>query len=150
MRPAANPRRWTALAVIALAQFMVIADTSIIGVALPDIRADLGFSPGDLSWVFNAYVIAFGGLLLLGGRLSDLLGAKRVFTAGWAILAVASAVAGLAETTGVEIAARAVQGAGAAFIAPSALTLLMMLFGHDPKELTRALALYGAAALDGR
>ena len=76
MQPAVNPRRWTALAVIALAQFMVIADTSIIGVALPDIRSDLGFSPEDLSWVFNAYVIAFGGLLLLGGRLSDLFGSQ--------------------------------------------------------------------------
>ena len=80
----AHPRRWTALAVIALAQFMVIMDTSIIGVALPEIQADLGFTPDSLSWVFNAYVIALGGLLLLGGRLSDLLGAKRMFSAGWA------------------------------------------------------------------
>src|SRR5215207_2886766 len=149
MQPAVNPRRWTALAVIALAQFMVIMDTSIIGVALPEIQTDLGFSPEDLSWVFNAYVVALGGLLLLGGRLSDLLGAKRVFTAGWAILAVGSLAAGLAESSGVEIAARGVQGIGAAFIAPSALTLLMMLFGSDPKELTRAFAIYGAAAPAG-
>jgi MFS family permease len=145
----ANPRRWTALAVIALAQFMVIMDTSIIGVALPEIQADLGFSPGDLSWVFNAYVVAFGGLLLLGGRLSDLFGAKRLFLAGWAVLAAGSLAAGLAETTSVEIAARAIQGVGAAFIAPSALTLLMMLFGHDPKELMKAFAVYGAAAPAG-
>src|ERR687896_136563 len=145
----ANPRRWAALGLIALAQFMVIMDTSIIGVALPEIRTDLGFGAGDLSWVFNAYVIAFGGLLLLGGRLSDLLGARRVFTAGWAILAGASLVAGLAETTGVEIAARAAQGAGAALIAPSALTLLMMLFGSEPKELMKAFAIYGAAAPAG-
>src|SRR3954454_15629901 len=103
----AHPRRWTALAVIALAQFMVIMDTSIIGVALPDIQADIGFTPESLSWVFNAYVVAFGGLLLLGGRLSDLLGAKRVFAAGWVVLAGASLVAGLAGSTGVEIAARA-------------------------------------------
>ena len=116
MQPAVNPRRWTALAVIALAQFMVIMDTSIIGVALPDIRADLGFSPEDLSWVFNAYVIAFGGLLLLGGRLSDLFGAKRLFAVGWAVLAAGSLAAGLADSTGVEIAARAVQGAGSALI----------------------------------
>src|SRR5215212_7998670 len=149
MPPAVNPRRWTALAVIALAQFMVIADTSIIGVALPDIRADLGFSPEDLSWVFNAYVVAFGGLLLLGGRLADLFGAKRLFAAGWAILIVGSLAAGLAQSTGVEIAARAVQGAGAALIAPSALTLLMMLFGSNPKELTKAFAVYGAAAPAG-
>src|SRR4051812_25518242 len=145
----ANPRRWAALGLIALAQFMVIMDTSIIGVALPEIRTDLGFGAGDLSWVFNAYVIAFGGLLLLGGRLSDLLGARRVFTAGWAILAGASLAAGLAETAGVEIAARAAQGAGAALIAPSALTLLMMLFGHNPKELMTAFAIYGAAAPAG-
>ena len=145
----AHPRRWTALGLIALAQFMVIMDTSIIGVALPEIQTDLGFSPEDLSWVFNAYVVAFGGLLLLGGRLSDLFGAKRVFTAGWAILALASTAAGLAETTGVEIAARAAQGVGAALIAPSALTLLMMLFGHEPKELMKAFAIYGAAAPAG-
>ena len=149
MPPTANPRRWTALAVIALAQFMVIMDTSIIGVALPDIRADLGFSPEDLSWVFNAYVIAFGGLLLLGGRLSDLFGAKRLFSIGWAVLAAGSLGAGLAGSTEVEIAARAVQGAGAALIAPSALTLLMMLFGHNPKELMKAFAVYGAAAPAG-
>jgi EmrB/QacA subfamily drug resistance transporter len=145
----AHPRRWSALAVIALAQFMVIMDTSIIGVALPEIQTDLGFSPGDLSWVFNAYVVAFGGLLLLGGRLSDLFGARRLFLAGWAVLAAGSLAAGLAETAGVEIAARALQGVGAAFIAPSALTLLIMLFGHDPKELMKAFAVYGAAAPAG-
>jgi EmrB/QacA subfamily drug resistance transporter len=149
MQPAVNPRRWAALAVIALAQFMVIMDTSIIGVALPEIQTDLGFSPEDLSWVFNAYVIAFGGLLLLGGRLSDLLGAKRVFAAGWVVLTAGSLAAGLADSTGVEVAARAVQGAGAALIAPSALTLLMMLFGHEPKELMKAFAIYGAAAPAG-
>src|SRR5919106_3271596 len=147
--PSAHSRRWSALAVIALAQFMVIMDTSIIGVALPEIQTDLGFTPGNLSWVFNAYVVAFGGLLLLGGRLSDLIGAKRLFLAGWAILAAGSLAAGLAETTGVEIAARAVQGVGAAFIAPSALTLLMMLFGSNPKELMKAFAIYGAAAPAG-
>jgi EmrB/QacA subfamily drug resistance transporter len=145
----ASPRRWSALAVIALAQFMVIMDTSIIGVALPEIQSDLGFSPEDLSWVFNAYVIAFGGLLLLGGRLSDLLGAKRVFGAGWLVLAAGSLAAGLAGSTGLEIGARAVQGAGAALIAPSALTLLMMLFGSNPKELMKAFAVYGAAAPAG-
>jgi EmrB/QacA subfamily drug resistance transporter len=149
MQSAPHSRRWTALAVIALAQFMVIMDTSIIGVALPDIRADLGFTPGDLSWVFNAYVIAFGGLLLLGGRLSDLFGAKRLFALGWGVLAAGSLAAGLADSTGVEIAARAIQGAGAALIAPSALTLLMMLFGNNPKELMKAFAVYGAAAPAG-
>ncbi|MEU5529215.1 MFS transporter [Micromonospora chersina] len=142
-------KRWWALGLIALAQFMVIMDTSIIGVALPRIQADLGFSPENLSWVFNAYVVAFGGLLLLGGRLSDLLGARRMFAAGWSILLIGSAAAGLADSVAVELAARAVQGAGAALIAPSALTLLMMLFGAEPGQLTRALALYGAAAPAG-
>jgi EmrB/QacA subfamily drug resistance transporter len=145
----AHQRRWAALAVIALAQFMVIMDTSIIGVALPEIQADVGFTADSLSWVFNAYVIAFGGLLLLGGRLSDLLGAKRVFGLGWLVLIVGSLGAGLADDTGVQIAARAAQGAGAALIAPSALTLLMMLFGANPKELTKAFAIYGAAAPAG-
>src|SRR5215211_3817258 len=145
----AHSRRWAALAVIALAQFMVIMDTSIIGVALPEIQTDVGFTPDSLSWVFNAYVVAFGGLLLLGGRLSDLLGAKRMFSVGWAVLAGGSLAAGLAETTGVEIAARAAQGAGAALIAPAALTLLMMLFGSEPKELMKAFAIYGAAAPAG-
>jgi EmrB/QacA subfamily drug resistance transporter len=142
-------RRWWALGLIAAAQFMVIMDTSIIGVALPQMQADLGFTQQNLSWVFNAYVVAFGGLLLLGGRLSDLFGARRIFATGWAVLLVGSAVAGLAGTVGVELAGRAIQGAGAALIAPAALTLLMMLFGSQPRELTKALALYGAAAPAG-
>ncbi len=142
-------RRWWALGLIAAAQFMVIMDTSIIGVALPKMQTDLGFSSGDLSWVFNAYVVAFGGLLLLGGRLSDLLGARRVFAAGWAVLLGGSVVAGFATGVAAELIGRAVQGVGAALIAPAALTLLMMLFGSNPKELTKAIALYGAAAPAG-
>ena len=144
-----NPRRWWALAVIALAQFLVIMDTSIIGVALPEIQQALDFSQSDLSWVFNAYVIAFGGLLLLGGRLSDLYGARRVFLSGFAILTGASLLTGLAESSQVLLAGRALQGLGSALIAPAALTLLMVLFSHEPKELTKALALYGAAAPAG-
>ncbi|MDQ4049631.1 MAG: MFS transporter [Actinomycetota bacterium] len=149
MSSQADNKRWWALAVIALAQFITIMDTSIIGVALPDIQRTLGFSQDGLSWVFNAYVIAFGGLLLLGGRLSDLFGARSVFVTGWTILIGGSLLAGLAESTSVEIAGRAVQGAGAALIAPAALALLMTLFGREPKELTKALALYGAAAPAG-
>jgi EmrB/QacA subfamily drug resistance transporter len=146
--PAAS-RRWWGLAVIAAAQFMVIMDTSIIGVALPQMQGELGFSQENLSWVFNAYVIAFGGLLLLGGKLSDIFGARRVFSVGWAVLLAGSVVAGAAGNVGVELTGRALQGAGSALIAPSALTLLMMLFGANPKELTKALALYGAAAPAG-
>ncbi|MFC9466726.1 MFS transporter [Streptomyces coelicoflavus] len=144
-----SPKRWWALAVLATAQFMVIMDTSIIGVALPEMQKDLGFSQGDLQWVFNAYVIAFGGLLLLGGRLSDLLGARRVFTVGWTVLIGGSVVAAAAQTAWVEVAGRAVQGVGGALIAPAAMTLLMTLFAHDPKELGKAMALYGAAAPAG-
>ena len=147
--PRAASRRWLGLAVIAAAQFMVIMDTSIIGVALPKMQADLGFSPENLSWVFNAYVIALGGLLLLGGKLSDALGARRVFSAGWVVLIAGSLLAGLAGSPSAELAGRAIQGAGSALIAPSALTLLFMLFGSNPKELTKALAFYGAAAPAG-
>jgi EmrB/QacA subfamily drug resistance transporter len=134
---------------IAAGQFMIIMDTSIIGVALPQMQADLGFSQQGLSWVFNAYVIAFGGLLLLGGRLADLFGARRIFALGWTVLLAGSVAAALANTAPIEVAARAVQGAGAALIAPSALTLLMMLFGQQPKEMAKALAVYGAAAPAG-
>jgi EmrB/QacA subfamily drug resistance transporter len=137
--------RWLGLALIAAAQFVVIMDTSIIGVALPDIQAELGFTPESLSWVFNAYVVAFGGLLLLGGRLSDLLGARKIFITGWVILALGSVLAGAASNVGLEIAGRAIQGGGAALIAPAALSLLMALFGGT-KDLPRAFAVYGAAA----
>jgi EmrB/QacA subfamily drug resistance transporter len=149
--PAGAPssRRWLALGLIAAAQFMVIMDTSIIGVALPEMQRDLGFSPEGLTWVFNAYVVAFGGLLLLGGRLSDLFGARRIFGTGWAILAAGSLAAGLATDPTMELVGRAVQGAGSALIAPAALTLLFTIFGASPGELTKALALYGAAAPAG-
>ena len=144
-----NPRRWWALAVLAAAQFIVIMDTSIIGVALPEIQRALGFSQAGLSWVFNAYVIAFGGLLLLGGRLADLAGARRVFLLGFAGLTAASLLAGLAWSDDALLLGRALQGLGSALIAPAALTLLMVLFGHDPRELTKAFAFYGAAAPAG-
>ena len=92
--PSPSPLRWRALVTLATAQFLIIMDTSIIGVALPDMQQSLGFDPSDLSWVFNAYVIAFGGLLLVGGKLSDIFGARRIFTAGFWILTVASLFAG--------------------------------------------------------
>lgn len=145
----AQSRKWLALGLVALAQFMVIMDTSIIGVALPQMREDLGFTQENLTWVFNAYVVVFGGLLLLGGRLSDLFGARRMFGLGWLILLIGSALAGAAANVPVELVGRAVQGVGAALIAPAALTLLMMLFGSTPRDLTRALAVYGAAAPAG-
>ncbi len=143
--PLSPAKRWFGLVLIATAQFVVIMDTSIIGVALPDIQRDLGFTPESLSWVFNAYVVAFGGLLLLGGRLADVFGARKIFVLGWLILIAGSLLAGAASTIGLEIAGRAIQGAGSALIAPAALTLLMMLFGGTP-HLPKAFAVYGAAA----
>src|SRR6187431_3290479 len=144
-----DPRRWWALSLLCAAQFIVILDTSIIGIALPAIQTHLGFTAEGLSWIFNAYVIVFGGLLLLGGRLSDLFGARRLFMLGWVTLAAGSLVAGLAGSEAVELTGRAIQGAGSALIAPAALTLLFTIFGATPKELTKALALYGAAAPAG-
>ena len=149
MQSAVNPRRWWALVVLAFAQFIAIMDTSIIGVALPDIQGALGFSAEGLSWVFNAYVIAFGGLLLLGGKLGDLFGARNVFAAGLVALTAGSLAAGLADSEAVELIGRAAQGVGAALIAPTALSLLVGLFAHDPGELTKALAVFGAAAPAG-
>lgn len=148
----ASPRgnaRWWGLTIIAFAQFMVIMDSSIIGVALPQMQTDLGFTPNTLSWVFNAYVIALAGLLLLGGRLSDLFGPRRMFATGWVILGVGSLVAGFAGDVPTELIGRVLQGAGSALIAPAALTMLMMLFGSNPRELTKAMAFYGAAAPAG-
>ena len=135
-QPRASPgsRRWLALALIAAAQFMVIMDTSIIGVALPKMQARPRLHPGGLSWVFNAYVVAFGGLLLLGGRLSDLFGARRIFGIGWVVLAVGSLIAGLAGSVGRRARrARASRAPASALIAPAALTLLMMLFGSTAR-----------------
>ena len=143
--PLSPAKRWLGLALIATAQFVVIMDTSIIGVALPDIQHDLGFTPESLSWVFNASVVAFGGLLLLGGRLSDAFGARKIFALGWIILIAGSLLAGAADSVALELAGRAVQGAGSALIAPAALTLLMMIFGGTP-DLPKAFAVYGAAA----
>lgn len=141
-------RRWAALAVICAAQFMVIMDTSIIGVALPGIQKDLGYSASGLQWIFNAYVILLGGLLLLGGKLSDLFGPRKIFMTGFGILTGASLLAGLAWSEASMNIGRALQGVGSALIAPSALTLLMSMF-TDPKELGKAFGFWGAAAAAG-
>ncbi|MDO1449224.1 MFS transporter [Rhodocytophaga aerolata] len=141
-------KRWTALFLLCTAQFMVIMDTSIIGVALPAIKEALGYSQANLQWIFNAYVIFFGGLLLLGGRLSDLFGARKIFSAGFLILTVASLLAGLAWSEASMNTGRALQGFGSALIAPAALTLVMSMF-TDPKELGKALGFWGASAAAG-
>ncbi len=141
--PTLDPKRWRALALLCAAQFIVILDTSIIGVALPAIQSDLGFSDEGLSWIFNAYVIAFGGLLLLGGKLADVFGARRIFLSGFAILTAASVLAGLAESQTVLLTGRSLQGVGAALIAPAALTILMRMFGGQPADLAKPSA-FGA------
>lgn len=141
-------KRWSALFLLCTAQFMVIMDTSIIGVALPAIKADLGYSQSGLQWIFNAYVIFFGGFLLLGGKLSDLFGARKVFMWGFVILTLASLLAGVAWSDGALNTGRALQGLGSALIAPSALTLVLSMF-TDPKEVGKALGYWGAAAAAG-
>src|SRR5919205_2026468 len=139
------PRRWTALILLCAAQFVVVLDASIVNVALPSIGTGLDFSEENLPWVVNAYVIAFGGFLLLGGRAADLLGRRRVFMAGLLIVAVASLAAGFAANQGQLIAARAAQGLGAAIISPSALSIVTTLF-KDGAERNKALGAWGAVA----
>jgi EmrB/QacA subfamily drug resistance transporter len=141
----AHDRRWEALVVLSLANFMVILDTSIIGVSLPSIQRALDFSVQDLSWVYNGYVIAFGGLLLLGGRAADHWGRRRTFAVGFGIFSVASLLAGLADAPGVLIAARALQGLGAAITVPAALSIVTSIF-MGTSEFNRAMAVWGAAA----
>ena len=140
--------RWLALAVLAVAQFMVVLDVTIVNVALPAIQADLHFSVDGLQWVVNAYTLAFGGLLLLGGRVSDLLGRRRMFLVGLALFATASLAGGLATTSGMLVAVRAVQGIGAALLSPTALALLTVTFPAGP-ERNIALGVWGALAAIG-
>ena len=144
-----DPRRWLALFLLCTAQFLVILDTSIVGIALPALQRALGFDAAGLQWIFNAYVIAFGGLLLLGGRLADLFGPRRLFGVGFVILTLSSLVAGLAQSATTLLVARAAQGAGAALIAPAALSMVMALFAARPPELRKALGFWGASAAAG-
>ena len=146
--PVPYSKRWSALFLLCTAQFIVIMDTSIIGIALPAIKTDLGYSQSGLQWIFNAYVILFGGFLLLGGRLSDLFGARKIFMWGFAILSAASLLAGMAWSAAALNTGRALQGLGSALIAPAALTLVLSKF-TDPKELNKALGFWGAAAAAG-
>ena len=141
-------RRWSALALIVTAQFMVILDVAIVNVALPSIKSDLGFSETNLQWVISAYAILFGGALLLGGRLGDLLGRRRLFIAGLALFATSSLLCGLAWSEASLIGFRAVQGLGGALLAPAALSLLMTTFAEG-RERNLALGIYGAASGSG-
>ena len=146
--PTKPDRRWSALALIVTAQFMVILDVAIVNVALPSIKTDLDFSPTNLQWVISAYAILFGGALLLGGRLADLLGRRRLFVAGLALFAASSLACGLAWSEGSLISFRAVQGLGGALLAPAALSLLMTTFAEG-RERNLALGIYGAASGSG-
>jgi EmrB/QacA subfamily drug resistance transporter len=143
-----DTKRWLALAVIVAAQFMVILDVAIVNVALPSIKRDLGFSEEGLQWVITAYAILFGGALLLGGRLADLLGRRRLFIAGVALFTVTSLLSGLAWSAGSLIVFRAAQGLGGALLAPAALSILMTTF-QEGRERNIALGIWGAASGSG-
>ncbi|MEU0412334.1 MFS transporter [Streptomyces griseorubiginosus] len=147
-RTGEDPRRWWGLVVIALAQLMVVLDATIVNIALPSAQQDLGMSDGNRQWVITAYTLAFGGLLLLGGRIADLVGRKRTFVIGLVGFAAASALGGAATGPGMLFAARALQGVFAAVLAPSALSLLTTTF-TDPKERGKAFGIYGALAGSG-
>src|SRR2546430_4688839 len=147
-RPTDSTRRWSALALIVTAQFMVILDVAIVNVALPSINPDLGFSQPSLQWVVAAYAIFFGGALLLGGRLADLFGRRRLFIAGLVLFAATSLLCGIAWSEGSLIAFRAAQGLGGALLAPAALSLLMTSFAEG-RDRNLALGIYGAASGSG-
>src|SRR5215471_7067171 len=156
-RPAAERRisdlrrgesRWFRLVVIALAQLMVALDATIVSIALPSTQSALHVTDADRQWVITAYTLAFGGLLLLGGRVADYVGRKRTFLAGLAGFAAASALGGSASSFTILVAARALQGAFAAVLAPTALALLAVTF-IEPRERAKAFAVYGAIAGSG-
>lgn len=141
-------KRWPALILLCLGELMIVLDTTIVNVALPSIQADLHFSETALVWVVNAYMLTFGGFLLLGGRLGDLYGHRRLFLAGIVLFTLASLACGLANTQGLLIAARAVQGLGGAVVSAVALSLIMALF-TEPAERARAMGVYGFVCAGG-
>jgi EmrB/QacA subfamily drug resistance transporter len=140
--------RWLALIVLCLGDLMIVLDTTIVNVALPSIRDDLGFTETSLAWVVNAYLLTFGGFLLLGGRLGDLFGQRRMFLAGIALFTAASVVCGLSTSQGMLVAARAVQGVGGAVVSAVALSLIMTLF-TEAAERTKAMGVFGFVMAGG-
>ena len=140
--------KWVVLVLVCLAQFMVVLDSTIVNVALPSIQLDLGLSEANLQWIVNAYALVFGGFLLLGGRAGDLIGRKRLFLAGLVIFTVASLLNGLAVNEGMLIGSRALQGLGAAFISPAALSIISTTFAEGA-ERARALGVWAAIAIGG-
>ena len=145
---ATSNRKWLALALLCTVQFMVVLDIAIVNVALPSIQTDLGFSQENLQWVISAYALLFGGFLLLGGRAADLLGRRRVFLVGIVVFSVASLLSGIAWSEGSLIAARALQGLGAAIISPAALSILTTMFAEGSERNT-ALGAWGAVGAFG-
>ena len=143
-----NRSRWLALLVLCLGDLMIVLDVTIVGVALPSIREDLGFTETSLAWVVNAYLLTFGGFLLLGGRLGDLFGHRRLFALGIGLFTLASLACGLSTSQGVLIGARAVQGLGAAVVSAVALSLMMTLF-LEPAERAKAMGIFGFVASGG-
>jgi EmrB/QacA subfamily drug resistance transporter len=140
--------RWLALIVLCMGSLMIVLDSTIVNVALPSIRTSLGFSQTSLAWVVNAYLLTFGGFLLLGGRLGDLFGHRRLFLAGISLFTVASLACGLSTSKGLLIAARAVQGFGGATASAVALSLMMLLF-TEPRERAKAMGVFGFVASGG-
>jgi EmrB/QacA subfamily drug resistance transporter len=145
---ASDPRRWKALAVLGVAYLMVVLDVAIVNVALPSIQADLDFAPENLQWVVSAYALTFGGFLLLGGRAGDLLGRRNLFMSGLALFAVFSLLCGLSVSSGMLIAARALQGAAGAILSPSVFSITMVTF-EEGAERNKALGILGAIAGSG-
>jgi EmrB/QacA subfamily drug resistance transporter len=144
----ASDHRWLILVVVSIAQLMVVLDATVVNIALPSAQRDLGFGDGQRQWVVTAYALAFGSLLLLGGRIGDLVGRKRAFIAGLAAFALASAVGGAAPSFGVLVAARTVQGVAAAMLAPAALSTLVTTF-RDPGDRGKAFGVFGSVAVGG-
>src|SRR4051812_25501489 len=134
--------RWIALIILCVGDLMIVVDTTVVNVALPSIRSDLGFSQTSLAWVVNAYMLTFGGFLLLAGRLGDLLGHRRMFLVGTAAFTVASLVCGVSTTQGMLVAARAVQGLGGAVVSAVAFSLIVVLF-TEPGERAKAMGVFG-------
>jgi len=143
-----NRRRWLALLLVCAAQLMIVLDGTIVNVALPAIQDSLGFSGAGLSWVVNAYLLTFGGFLLLGGRAGDLFGRRCVFAFGLALFTFASLLCGLAVSQGLLVAARALQGVGGAIIAPAALSIIITTF-RDPGERARAMGIWAFVVSGG-
>src|ERR687895_2422786 len=143
-----SPSRGLALALLATTQFVLILDIAIVTVALPSIGADLDFASADLSWVINAYALLFGGFLLLGGRMADLVGRRRMFMAGLVLFTLASLAGALAQSALWLVIARGAQGLGAALVSPAALSLVMTLF-REGAERNKALGIWGAVAGSG-